>query len=81
MSSAFKPYLDQSYEKIKSDCLINKKLFVDEKFPPNSSSLYRFQNPQVDLTWKRPHDILTKRNPEFIVEKIVPEDIDQGQLG
>lgn len=81
MSSQYKSYLDQSYDKIKSDCLRSKKLFVDEKFPPNSSSLYRFQRPIVDLAWKRPHEFLLKKNPEFIVDRIVPEDIDQGQLG
>jgi len=81
MSSQFKPYLDQSYDKIKTECLRSKKLFVDEKFPPDSSSLYRFQRPDVDLTWKRPHEFLPKKNPEFIVDRIVPEDIDQGQLG
>ena len=80
------PYLDQVYDTIKSDCLKNKELFVDDKFPPNSDSLFRFQRHSlngrpVNLTWKRPHEFLTNKRPEFIVDKIVPEDIDQGQLG
>ncbi len=86
MPVSYKPFLDQNYEKIKNECLKSKKLFEDDKFPANSSSIYKFKMPDfngqpVNLVWKRPHEFLNNTSPQFIVESIVPEDIDQGQLG
>ena len=85
MSITYKPYLDQNYDKIKSDCLRAKKLFEDDTFPADWSSIYKFQTPEFfnsqQVTWKRPYEFLDNISPEFIVDSIVPEDIDQGQLG
>ena len=47
-------------------------------FPRNYKSLFRFKKVS-NVVWKRPHEI--SDNPQFIVGGIVPNDIDQGQLG
>ena len=79
MSKSYKPYLNQNYEQLKQECLKSKTLFVDKEFPTNDSSLYRKTKPNVELTWKRASELV--KNPEFIVNGIVPEDLDQGVLG
>lgn len=76
---SFKPYLNQNYEKIKQKCLQSNCLFEDELFPANDKSLFHFNTPERTIIWKRPHEIVD--NPEFIVESIVPDDLDQGQIG
>lgn len=80
------PYFDfepsQNYDKLKAECLKSKKLFEDNLFPASDASLYRFnKTPSSKVFWKRPYEFLPKQNPEFIVDSIVPEDIDQGYLG
>lgn len=75
----FKPYLNQSYEKIKQECLKSNRLFKDELFPASDKSLYYFRPPERNLVWRRPHEITD--NPQFIVESVVPNDLDQGQIG
>ncbi|CAF1103542.1 unnamed protein product, partial [Brachionus calyciflorus] len=78
--STFKPYLEQNYEVLKSNCLKSGKLFEDDKFPANDTSLYRFQKFKTGkISWKRPHEIT--QNPQFIVDFIEPNDLDQGQIG
>ena len=75
---SFKPYLDQNYEEIKQKCLQSGKLFKDKLFPANDSSIARIKTKQ-QVVWKRPHEIV--ENPQFIVNNIVPNDLDQGQIG
>jgi hypothetical protein len=83
----FISYLDQNYDHLKTRCLQNNSLFVDDKFPANASSLYRKKSSNHNfsfdkLVWKRPAEICTKlaqgqgnekfKNPEFIVDAITP---------
>ena len=81
MSTYFSEYKNQSYEKIKSDCLGNKKLFEDDVFPANDSSLFRVNKVKDKVNWKRPSEFLTDSKPQFIVNRIAPDDISQGNLG
>jgi calpain-8 len=74
-----KPYLGQDYEKIKANCVNSGSLFQDDKFPPNNSSIARTKTVNSKIYWKRPHEIVA--NPQFIVNNIEPNDLDQGQLG
>jgi calpain len=77
----------QNYDQIKAACLKSQTLFEDDSFQADDSSIYRIENfvkakyPNVNVQWKRPHEFLPNNNPEFIVDSVVPEDIDQGKLG
>ena len=71
-------YLNQNYEKIKSEFLADSKLFTDEKFPPNNNSLYKFDK-RLNVSWKRPQDIID--DPQFIINGIEAYDLEQGQIG
>lgn len=78
--ATFKPYLDQDFEKLKASALKSGKLFEDDKFSASDSSIYRFRNFYGrQIFWKRPHEIVS--DPKFIVDHIVPNDLDQGQIG
>ena len=74
---SYKPYLNQNYQELKDKCLKSKKLFEDDKFKANNSSLAKFKVPD-NISWKRPHEIF--ENPQFIVNFIVPDDIDQARF-
>lgn len=74
----FKSYLNQNYQEIKQQRLQAGKLFKDKLFLADDSSLYKF-NKKQEYVWKRPHEIT--ENPQFIVDSIVPNDLDQGQIG
>ena len=80
MAAYFRNYRDQNYDKIKKNCLKNQTLFEDSEFPANDSSLFKFKKVE-NIQWKRPSEFLSEKKPEFIVDKIAPDDIDQGQLG
>ena len=80
MTTIFSDYKNQNYEKIRAECLKNKKLFEDDIFPANNSSLFRVK-PKENVKWKRPSEFLVDVKPEFIVDNIAPDDIDQGELG
>jgi len=75
----FKSYLNQSYEQIKAQCLNSNTLFEDKKFLADQSSVGKFKSGENIAAWKRPFEFVP--NPEFIVQRIEPNDIDQGQLG
>ena len=80
MNASFKPFLNQVYREIKQKCIESGELFVDDKFPANNKSIYTFEKKgKNEIVWKRPHEICP--NPEFIVESIVPNDLDQGEIG
>ena len=53
----FLKFKKQKYDKLKSDLLSKKKLFVDEQFPANDSSLFKTKT-KNGIVWKRPHVIL-----------------------
>lgn len=78
MSTAYKPYLNQNYNELKQECIKSKRLFEDEKFSAKKSTLGRNNLPK-NVTWKRPHEFI--QNPQFIVNNIEPNDLDQGILG
>ena len=70
MSLTFKPYLNQDFEKLKTQHLKLNKLFIDDQFPANNKSLYRFSKKSENTFWKRPHEICD--NPQFVVNNIEP---------
>lgn len=78
-SNNFTPYQNQNFGQIKSECLRSKQLFVDDAFPPDNSSITKCQSSNKTIVWKRPIEFC--QNPKFIVNKIEPNDLDQGQLG
>ena len=45
----------QNYDRIKSECIRQKKLFVDDLFLPNDKSLFKRYNKMPGIVWKRPH--------------------------
>lgn len=71
-------YLNQNYEQIKSICSGKGQLFIDEKFPPNNNSLYKFDK-RLNVSWKRPSEIIA--GPQFIINGIEAHDLEQGQIG
>ncbi|RNA29984.1 calpain [Brachionus plicatilis] len=78
--SEIKAYLDQDYAALKSKAKSSGELFVDDKFPANDSSIFKFENVVFEeIYWKRPHEIV--QDPQFIVNKIEPSDLNQGAVG
>lgn len=55
ISKAFSRFSTQKYDKIKSECLKQTKLFVDDLFLPNDRSLFKRSNKLNNIVWKRPH--------------------------
>lgn len=71
---------EQNYEQIKDNLLITRKLFEDDFFPANDLSIYRVKKFLAQkIKWKRPHDFV--KNPQFITNKVEPDDLHQGQIG
>jgi hypothetical protein len=56
-SSLRSKFSQQSYSSLRDKCLNSKKLFVDDLFPPNDSSLFRSSRRINGIVWKRPHVI------------------------
>lgn len=53
ITSTIAEFQKQNYSKLKSTCLEEKRLFVDDLFPPNDTSIYK--NRKIPgLEWKRP---------------------------
>ena len=68
-------YLDQDYQKIKHECLLNRKLFCDETFPPNNESLFRLiKRPNVH--WKRTFEIT--HNPKLSSDDLNAYDLESA---
>jgi calpain-5 len=53
INSSINEFKKQNYNRIKSTCLQEGKLFVDNLFPPNDTSLFRHQKVH-GIEWKRP---------------------------
>ncbi|XP_063047489.1 calpain-2 catalytic subunit-like [Engraulis encrasicolus] len=77
-------YLNQDYEALRRHCLETGRLFEDETFEAEASSLgfnelgpgsYKIRG----VTWQRPTELT--RNPKFIQEDATRTDICQGALG
>ncbi|XP_073527986.1 calpain-8-like isoform X1 [Phyllobates terribilis] len=79
-------FADQDFEKLRAECLASNKLFEDEKFKAEQSSLGKDMEelgPDTEkaqgMEWKRPTEIM--KNPKFIVGGFENEDVMQGGLG
>uniref|UniRef100_A0A3B4BCV5 Calpain-2 catalytic subunit n=1 Tax=Periophthalmus magnuspinnatus TaxID=409849 RepID=A0A3B4BCV5_9GOBI len=77
-------YLKQDYEELKRSCLDRGRLFEDELFDAEPSSLgFKELGPYSaktsGVTWMRPKDL--HQRPKFIVEDATRTDICQGALG
>lgn len=53
ISNTISEFQKQNYSKLKSTCIEEKRLFVDNLFPPNDSSLFRKRRIN-GIVWKRP---------------------------
>ncbi|KAL1258141.1 hypothetical protein QQF64_011385 [Cirrhinus molitorella] len=74
-------FLDQNYQELHQNCLTENKLYNDELFPPDNSSIGLFDDlsDEVDLSqivWKRPSELVSK--PNLIVDGISRFDYAQG---
>jgi hypothetical protein len=74
----FKPYRNQDYKHLKSECLKSGQLFEDDQFPANHYSISRKSVINERIVWKRPFQIVD--DPKFIVDGLKPSNFDQGQL-
>ncbi|KAM8878211.1 calpain-2 catalytic subunit-like [Spinachia spinachia] len=77
-------YLNQDYEALRRSCLESGRLFQDETFPAQGSSLgFRELGPGSyktrGMSWERPTELTS--DPEFIVSRASRTDICQGALG
>lgn len=82
--SKLKAFLNQDYETIKQKLLSTGELFEDDKFAADNSSLYKLKPLENTVVWERPSKICEKQGlapPKFIVDKIEPNDLDQGTIG
>jgi calpain-5 len=79
------PFKNQIYEKIKTECIKNRKLFEDPLFPACKSSLFYSNRIKInlnDVVWKRPHEITKEPlKPKFIENVVNAEDLHQGSIG
>ena len=68
----------QNYDKLKSSCMKENRLFVDDLFLPNDRSI--FKSRKIDgIEWKRPNEIC--KSPKLFVDNASSKDVNQGQLG
>ncbi|KAM6939560.1 calpain-1 catalytic subunit-like [Xenentodon cancila] len=77
-------YLNQDFQALKEECLLNRTLFQDPAFPAESGSLgFKELGPLSSKTkgveWKRPTELTP--DPQFIVGGATRTDICQGALG
>ncbi|XP_052437301.1 calpain-1 catalytic subunit isoform X2 [Carassius gibelio] len=72
-------FLDQDYQELKKLCITNLKRFVDDKFPPDSSSIDPKNKLKMNLDqieWLRPSKIVS--DPQLIVQGVSRFDYSQG---
>ncbi|KAI7790290.1 hypothetical protein IRJ41_019969 [Triplophysa rosa] len=72
-------FLDQDYQELHQNCQVNKKKYVDEKFPPESSSIDPWRKLELNqdkIKWLRPSQIVT--DPQLIVKGVSRFDYAQG---
>jgi calpain-5 len=79
----YKPYKNQNYDSIKSNCSNSRRLFEDPEFPATNSSIFHFNGPSginpYDIKWLRPHQICS--SPKFSIDGFDPKDLHQGSVG
>ncbi|XP_067310612.1 calpain-1 catalytic subunit-like [Pseudorasbora parva] len=74
-------FLGQDYQKLLHESLSRNELFVDDMFPPNSSSIGRHEEVVLDyknIKWKRPSELVSNGKPFFTVDGISRFDYKQG---
>ncbi|XP_050988469.1 calpain-1 catalytic subunit [Labeo rohita] len=72
-------FLNQDYQELKKSFITNNKRFVDDKFPPESSSIDPNKKLKLDLDkieWLRPSKIVS--DPQLIVQGVSRFDYSQG---
>lgn len=72
-------FLDQDYQELFQNCQVDKKKYVDEKFPPDSSSIDPWKKLKLNqnrIKWLRPSQIVS--DPELIVKGVSRFDYAQG---
>ncbi|XP_051723675.1 calpain-1 catalytic subunit-like [Ctenopharyngodon idella] len=72
-------FLDQDYKELQKICITNKKRFVDDKFPSDSSSIDPKKKLGLDMQqieWLRPSKIVA--DPQLIVKGVSRFDYSQG---
>lgn len=74
-------FRNQRYDKLKSLCVKEKKLFEDPEFPPEDKSLFFSRSPTEAVEWKRPKDICAPDLPRLFINGSSTHDITQGKLG
>ncbi|XP_025084645.1 calpain-8-like isoform X2 [Pomacea canaliculata] len=67
------------YVTLKRKCRQKNKLFEDQEFPANDSSLLLPRTSAVSFTWKRPQEIVP--DPHFMVQGPENANLKQGLLG
>lgn len=74
-------FLNQNYEYLKKRSHERGVLFRDDLFPADNTSISLIKSnvKPYKIYWKRPHQICD--NPKFIVDKIEPNDLIQGDTG
>ncbi|XP_068686428.1 calpain-5-like [Montipora foliosa] len=72
---------NQRYDKLKSQCLKQRKLFKDSEFPAEDLSMFFSRSPTEPVEWKRPKDICSPDLPNLFVDGSSTHDITQGKLG
>ncbi|XP_037546072.1 calpain-1 catalytic subunit-like [Nematolebias whitei] len=77
-------YLNQDFQALQEECLLNRTLFQDPVFPAEPASLgFKELGPRSSKTrgvdWKRPTELTA--DPQFIVGGATRTDICQGALG
>ncbi|KAJ8350588.1 hypothetical protein SKAU_G00257180 [Synaphobranchus kaupii] len=77
-------FLGQDFESLRARCLQSRRLFEDDTFPTQTSSLgFQELGPRSSKTqgvrWVRPTEICS--NPQFIMDGATRTDICQGSLG
>ncbi|XP_050989587.1 calpain-1 catalytic subunit-like [Labeo rohita] len=75
-------FLGQDYQKLLQKSLRSNKLYTDELFPPDSSSIGTL-NKEADLDynniiWKRPAELVSPGKPFFTVDGMSRFDYEQG---
>ncbi|CAF1506952.1 unnamed protein product [Adineta steineri] len=73
----FVPFLDQNYEDIQRECLLNKSLFIDTKFP-HEQTFSIDEQIKKNIIWRRPYEVTDK--PKFFIQTPHRRDPGQGEL-
>ncbi|XP_067311193.1 calpain-1 catalytic subunit-like [Pseudorasbora parva] len=72
-------FLDQDYQELKKNCILKKEMYVDDKFPPESSSIDPTKKLNLNMEkikWLSPSKIVA--DPQLIVKGVSRFDYAQG---